>query len=76
MTHDTDKLGDYRVAFYSCTATRALDEFQSEWRKGGTGLPKAARLQAAEDKRRAAAGFNPDRDRSWFTYTKAEGLPN
>ena len=74
--HDDDKPGDYRAAFYTCTATQALDDFQAKWAKGGAGLPKAARLQAAEDKRRREAGFHPDRPRSWFTISTAEGPPD
>ena len=74
--HKTDQPSDYRAAFMTCTATRALDDFQTAWHKGGAGLPAAARRDAAEDKRRREAGFHPDRSRSWFTYTKAEGLPD
>ncbi len=73
--HKTDKPDDYQPAFYSCTATRALDDFQTAWAKGGAGLPKAARMQAADDKRRREQGFHPDRPRMWFTISKAEGPP-
>lgn len=75
--HKTDKAEDYRAGFYTCTATRALDDFQTAWHKGGGGsLPRAARTQASEDKRRREQGYHPDRARDWFTYTAAEGWPD
>lgn len=74
--HDTDKPTDYKVGHFTCTATQALDDFQVRWAKGGSGLPANARKQAAQDKRRAEAGYHPDRARSWFTWTEAEGPPD
>ena len=74
--HDTDKPSDYKVGHFTCTATQAMDDFQGRWAKGGAGLPREAQRQAREDKRLTEAGFHPDRARSWFTYTAAEGAPD
>jgi len=73
--HETDSPADYRIGHWECTATRALDEFQAKWHRVDSSLPRAARLDALADRRRREAGRHPDRSRSWFTYTEAEGPP-
>ena len=64
--HETDRVGDYHAAFWTCTATQALDEAQAKWDAGPHGKT---------DKTQADRGRHPDRARRWFTYTDAEGLP-
>ena len=63
--HKDDQEIDYHTAFYTCTATAKLDRAQKA-------------LTAKEEKQRGRSkvpGLNPERARTWFTYTDAEGLP-
>lgn len=74
--HKTDAVDDYRVAFFTCTATSALERWQAWWRKSSSRLPAAALRLAREDEAARKRGDgDPDRARDWFTYTVTEGLP-
>lgn len=63
--HDDDDPDDYRIAARECAATQALDRFQAD--------PPPA-LKAADERERKA-GRDPERSRTYLTYTDREGPP-
>lgn len=73
--HVDDKPGDYHPAFFTCTATKALSDWQVLMAKADASLPPAALTDARADKRARDQGFDPDRPRQWFTWTDDEGAP-
>ena len=63
--HKHDSPADYLPASVTCPAAKQLDSFLAKHR-----LQREAEYEAARK-----AGRNPEAGVSWFTYTKAEGLP-
>lgn len=61
--HDTQQPADFNVSFIVCPAMTELDAAQLE------------QHQSYEDKTLREAGLDPERGRSWFTWTDAEGPP-
>lgn len=74
--HKTDKVTDYRPAFYSCTAAEALDDFQTKWVSCSPELPAQALMDARRDRGRREDGYRPDASREWFTWHILEGPPD
>lgn len=64
--HHHDRIEDYHAGYATCTATEALDQLQA---KRDRDAPGRADTKARE------AGRDPERARTWITWTDAEGPP-